>query len=209
MCDGAAPGTRTGSARDIVSPSAPDRPRTRERAGAVSSRRERAALPFALPHGDHWQGRPGPARARSWRESTTRRCSSSRCQAARSWEWDRRSRASPPAPRVPQALGLASPQHRHPGRSAHQVQPQPPEKREWLAQYPYHSLARVEETLARDSMATATATAKVKPGRHRSRCPCTARWRHSTRQGTARGRPRRSRRTTGWPAGQISGSGWC
>ena len=61
MCDGAAPGTRTGSARDIVSPSAPDGPRPRERGRAVPSRRERAALPFALPHGDHWQDRPGPA----------------------------------------------------------------------------------------------------------------------------------------------------
>jgi hypothetical protein len=46
MCDSAAPGTRTGSARDIVSPSAPDRPRTRERARAVSSRRERPHSPL-------------------------------------------------------------------------------------------------------------------------------------------------------------------
>jgi hypothetical protein len=110
MCDGAAPGTRTGSARDIVPRSAPDRPRPRERARAVSSRRERAALPFALPHGDHWQDRPGPARARSWRVATTRRCSSRRCQAARSWERDRRSGASPPAPGVPRAWGW--PAHR-------------------------------------------------------------------------------------------------
>ena len=37
----------------------------------------------------------------------------------------------------------------------------PQKKREWLAQYPYHSLARVEETLARDSVATATARVKA------------------------------------------------
>ena len=66
MCDSAAPGTRTGSARDIVSPSAPDRPRTRERGRTVSSRRERAAPRHLRSHtaitGKIGPGPPGHAR---------------------------------------------------------------------------------------------------------------------------------------------------
>jgi hypothetical protein len=47
--------------------------------------------PFCTPARYHWLDRPEPARARSRRVSTTRRCSWRRCQAARSWAWDGRS----------------------------------------------------------------------------------------------------------------------
>jgi hypothetical protein len=49
----------------------------------------------------------------------------------------------------------------------------------------------------------------LEPGRHRSRCPCTGHGGRSTCQVPGPSLPRRSRTTTGWPAGPISGSGWC
>ena len=62
MCDSAAPGMRTGSARDIVFPSAPWlAAHARACQSSFEQAGARAALPFALPHGHHWQDRPGPA----------------------------------------------------------------------------------------------------------------------------------------------------
>ena len=117
MCDGAAPGTRTGSARDMVFPSAPDRPRTRERARAVSSRRE-GRTPICAP------ARRSLARSARARQGTLVACGHDTALLIASlpgspivgmgspvWSIAASTSRSP-------SLGLASPQDRHPGRSA-------------------------------------------------------------------------------------------